>query len=42
MSMDFIPHEYQKYSIQKIIENNKYGLFLDMGLRQNSLNVNSI
>ena len=32
MAIDFIPHEYQKYSIQKIIENNKYGLFLDMGL----------
>lgn len=32
MAIDFIPHEYQKYSIQKIIENDKYGLFLDMGL----------
>ena len=32
MAMDFKPHEYQSYSIQKIIENNKYGLFLDMGL----------
>ena len=32
MTIDFTPHEYQKYSIQKIIENNKYGLFLDMGL----------
>lgn len=32
MAIDFIPHEYQKYSIQKIIENEKYGLFLDMGL----------
>ncbi|EGQ2832927.1 DEAD/DEAH box helicase [Staphylococcus pseudintermedius] len=30
--MNFIPHDYQKYSIDKIIENKKYGLFLDMGL----------
>lgn len=30
--MNFIPHNYQKYSIDKIIENKKYGLFLDMGL----------
>ena len=32
MTVKFKPHEYQSYSIQKIIENNKYGLFLDMGL----------
>ncbi|MGW8014782.1 SNF2-related protein [Staphylococcus xylosus] len=32
MTIKFKPHEYQSYSIQKIIENNKYGLFLDMGL----------
>lgn len=30
--MKFIPHRYQEYSIQKIIENKAVGLFLDMGL----------
>lgn len=34
MSVNFIPHEYQSYSIQKIIENDKFGLFLDMGLER--------
>lgn len=28
----FIPHEYQKIAKEKIIENEAYGLFLDMGL----------
>lgn len=31
MAIDFIPHGYQKYSIDKIIDNKKYGLFLEMG-----------
>lgn len=31
MAIDFIPHSYQKYSIDKIIDNKKYGLFLEMG-----------
>lgn len=31
MPIDFIPHSYQKYSIDKIIDNKKYGLFLEMG-----------
>lgn len=30
--MKFIPHEYQTYAIQKIIEQSAVGLFLDMGL----------
>lgn len=30
--MKFKPHDYQKYCIQKIIDNNNLGLFLDMGL----------
>mgnify|MGYP002758153042 FL=1 len=30
--MKFKPHIYQKHSINKVIENEKYGLFLDMGL----------
>jgi SNF2 family DNA or RNA helicase len=29
---NFIPHDYQEYSIQKIIENPAAGLFLDMGM----------
>ena len=30
--MEFKPHAYQAHCIQKIIEINKIGLFLDMGL----------
>lgn len=29
---EFIPHSYQEYAINKILENPAYGLFLDMGL----------
>lgn len=32
MAVDFKPYEYQAYAIDKIIENPKYALFLDMGL----------
>ncbi len=32
MAIDFKPHSYQKYAIDKVIDNEKYGLFLDMGL----------
>lgn len=32
MSTKFKPHTYQKHSINKVIDNEKYGLFLDMGL----------
>lgn len=32
MAIDFKPYEYQAYAIDKIIENPKYALFLDMGL----------
>lgn len=31
MMSNFIPHDYQKYSIQKIIDNDAAGLLLDMG-----------
>lgn len=31
MAIDFTPHSYQAYSIDKIINNKKYGLFLEMG-----------
>lgn len=30
--MKFIPHDYQKHCIEKIIEMPRIGLFLDMGL----------
>ncbi|WP_242421974.1 hypothetical protein, partial [Staphylococcus aureus] len=32
LAIDFKPHSYQKYAIDKVIDNEKYGLFLDMGL----------
>ncbi|EOB6976225.1 TPA: hypothetical protein ACRSDO_002796, partial [Staphylococcus aureus] len=31
LAIDFKPHSYQKYAIDKVIDNEKYGLFLDMG-----------
>lgn len=41
--MKFIPHNYQFYAIEHIINNNAAGLFLDMGLgRQNDYNLNSV
>ena len=30
--MKFIPHEYQRYCIDKIVGLQRVGLFLDMGL----------
>ncbi len=32
MTIKFKPYAYQAYAIDKIIENKKFGLFLDMGL----------
>lgn len=32
MTLKFIPHDYQKVAIRKIIENEAYALLLDMGL----------
>ncbi|EGQ1277969.1 ATP-dependent helicase [Staphylococcus pseudintermedius] len=32
VAIEFKPHIYQKHSIDKLIDNEKYGLFLDMGL----------
>lgn len=32
MAIDFKPYPYQEHAINKIIDNKKYGLFLDMGL----------
>lgn len=30
--MEFIPHEYQRHSLQRIIDTKKIGLYIDMGL----------
>lgn len=30
--MKFVPHNYQAYAIKRIIEDDKLGLFQDMGL----------
>lgn len=30
--MKFIPHRYQRYAIERIITDERVGLFLDMGL----------
>lgn len=30
--MKFMPHDYQKHCIEKILEMERVGLFLDMGL----------
>jgi len=30
--MKFIPHKYQEYAIQRILETPAIGLFLEMGL----------
>lgn len=30
--MKFIPHEYQQKAIDKIVNNKRFGLFLEMGL----------
>lgn len=30
--MKFIPHSYQRYAIERIITDERVGLFLDMGL----------
>ena len=32
MAIDFKPHDYQAYAINKILENERYALLLDMGL----------
>ncbi|MGX0001480.1 SNF2-related protein [Staphylococcus cohnii] len=32
MAIDFRPYDYQAYAIDKIIDNKRFGLFLDMGL----------
>ncbi|MCM1509076.1 MAG: DEAD/DEAH box helicase [Ruminococcus flavefaciens] len=39
---EFIPHSYQKYCIDRIIENPAVGLFLDMGLGKTSIALTAI
>ena len=40
--MKFIPHEYQSYSISKIIDMKEAGLFLDMGLGKTVITLTAI
>jgi hypothetical protein len=37
----FIPHDYQEVAKEFALEREAAGLFLDMGLRQDSYNTNS-
>lgn len=37
----FIPHNYQKHAINRVLENPACGLFLDMGLWQDNYYINS-
>lgn len=32
MPVKFIPHEYQQKAIDRIVNNKRFGLFLEMGL----------
>ena len=40
--MEFIPHDYQEFTINKILELPKCGLFLDMGLGKTSCALTAI
>lgn len=40
--MKFIPHEYQRYAIQRILEQPACGLFLDMGLGKTVITLTAI
>lgn len=40
--MKFIPHKYQEYTINRILEQPKCGLFLDMGLGKTSCTLTAI
>lgn len=42
MAIEFKPHDYQKYAIEKIIENPAYALLLDMGLGKTSATLTAI
>lgn len=40
--MNFIPHEYQKYCIDRIISDSSLGLFLDMGLGKTVITLTAV
>lgn len=40
--MEFVPHEYQKMAIQKVIDTPRVGLFLDMGLGKTVITLTAI
>lgn len=40
--MKFVPHKYQTYAIQRVIENSVSGLFLDMGLGKSVIALTAI
>ena len=40
--MDYKPHDYQQYMIDKIIEQSRLGLFVDMGLGKTSATLTAI
>ena len=40
--MQFSPHDYQRYCVEKILETPKLGLFLDMGLGKTVITLTAI
>jgi len=40
--MEFKPHAYQEYAIKRVVEQEKVGLFLDMGLGKTSVTLTAI
>ena len=40
--MQFVPHDYQRYCIGKILDTPKLGLFLDMGLGKTVITLTAI
>ena len=40
--MRFIPHDYQQTAIERLLENDHYGLFLDMGLGKTIITLTAI
>ena len=39
---DLVLHDYQKYCVDKIVDNNNIGLFLDMGLGKTLITLTAI
>ena len=40
--MEFKPHDYQRYAIERIISDSALGLFLDMGLGKTVITLTAI